>query len=43
MDRYGITLVSKNYFHYKEFKYSNLEDGVVQARRCEKPYSNKIQ
>jgi hypothetical protein len=29
----GITRVSVDYFHYKSFRYTNLEDAVAQANR----------
>jgi hypothetical protein len=33
MDRYDITRVLVDYFHYKGFRYTNLEDAVAQAKR----------
>ena len=29
----GITRVPTFYFHYKEFRYTNLKDAIAQARR----------
>ena len=31
MARYGITRVPVDYFHYGEFRYTNLKDAVAQA------------
>jgi hypothetical protein len=33
MDRYGITRVPVDYFHYRQFRYTSLEDAVAQAKR----------
>lgn len=33
MARYGITRIPVDYFHYREFRYTNLEDAVAQAKR----------
>lgn len=33
MERYGITRVPADQYHYKTFRYSNLGDAVAQARR----------
>lgn len=33
MVKYGITRSSVDYFHYKGFRYTNLEDALAQARR----------
>ena len=33
MAKYGITRVPVDYFHYKEFRYTNLKDAVAQAER----------
>lgn len=33
MVRYGITRVPVDYFYYKEFRYTNLEDALAQAKR----------
>ncbi|HSS65266.1 MAG TPA: hypothetical protein VLS27_12600 [Gammaproteobacteria bacterium] len=35
MDRYGITKVQVDYFHYKGFRHANLKDAVAQAKRDE--------
>ena len=33
MARYGITRVPVDYFHFKEFRYTNLDDAIAQATR----------
>ena len=33
MVKYGITRVPVDYFCYGEFRYTNLEDAVAQAKR----------
>jgi hypothetical protein len=33
MAKYGITLVPVDYFHYKEFRYTNLDDAIAQPTR----------
>jgi len=33
MARHGITEVSVPYFHYGEFRYTNLKDALAQAER----------
>jgi hypothetical protein len=33
MAKYGITRVSVNYFHYGDFRYTNLADAIAQAKR----------
>lgn len=33
MATYGITRVLVDYFHVGEFRYSNLEDAIAEARR----------
>lgn len=33
MAAYGITRVPVDYFHVGEFRYSNLEDAIAEARR----------
>jgi hypothetical protein len=33
MAMYGITRIPVDYFHFKEFRYSNLEDAIAQAKR----------
>jgi hypothetical protein len=33
MRKYGITRVPVDYFHYREFRYTNLEDAVAAAKR----------
>ena len=33
MTRFGITRVPVDIFHYKSFRYTNLEDAIAQANR----------
>ena len=33
MAKYGITRVPVDYFHYQEFRYTNLDDAIAQATR----------
>ena len=33
MAKYGITRVPTDYFHYKEYRYTNLDDAIAQAKR----------
>jgi hypothetical protein len=33
MNRYGIVRVPADSFHYREFRYTNLNDALAQARR----------
>ena len=33
MAELGITRVPVDYFHYREFRYTNLKDAIAQARR----------
>lgn len=33
MAKYGITRVPVDYFHYKQYRYTNLADAVAQAKR----------
>jgi hypothetical protein len=33
MAKYGITRVPVDYFHYKEFRYTNLDDAIAEATR----------
>ena len=33
MRKFGISRVSVDYFHYKEFRYTNLRDALAQAKR----------
>lgn len=35
MAKYGITRVPVDYFHYREFRYTNLKDAIAQAKRDE--------
>jgi hypothetical protein len=35
MAKYGITRVPINYFHYKQYRYTNLADAVAQAKRAQ--------
>lgn len=33
MDRYGITRVPVDYFHFGQYRYTHLEDAVAEAER----------
>jgi hypothetical protein len=33
MAKYGITRVPTNYFHYKEYRYTSLDDALAEAKR----------
>lgn len=33
MEKYGITRVPTESFHYREFRYTNLQDALAQAKR----------
>jgi hypothetical protein len=33
MAKYGITRVPIDYFHYKGYRYTNLDDAIAQAKR----------
>lgn len=33
MQKYGITRVPVDYFHFKEFRYTNLDDAIAEAKR----------
>jgi hypothetical protein len=33
MAKYGIARVPVDYFHYREFQYTNLDDAIAQATR----------
>ena len=33
--KYGITRVPVDYFHYKQYRYTNLADAVAQAKRAQ--------
>jgi hypothetical protein len=33
MVKYGITRVPTDYFYYKEYRYTNLDDAIAQAKR----------
>jgi hypothetical protein len=33
MAKYGITRVPTDYFHYKEYRYTSLDDVIAQAKR----------
>ena len=35
MAEYGITRVPIDYFHYKQYRYTNLADAVAQAKRAQ--------
>lgn len=36
MAKYGITRSTVDYFHYRDFKYTNVNDALAQAKREEK-------
>ena len=33
MVKFGITRVSIDHFHYKDFRYTNVKDAIAQAKR----------
>jgi hypothetical protein len=33
MTKYGITRVPTDYFHYKGYRYTSLDDAIAQAKR----------
>ena len=33
MLKFGITRVSIDHFHYKDFRYTNVKDAIAQAKR----------
>jgi|KBSMisStaDraftv2_1062788.scaffolds.fasta_scaffold710875_1 hypothetical protein len=35
MERLGITRVPVDYFHWQEFRYSNLNDAIAQAKMAQ--------
>lgn len=35
MAKYGITRVPVDYFHYEQYRYTNLADAVAQAKRAQ--------
>jgi hypothetical protein len=35
MEKYGIKHFPVDYFHYREFRYTNLKDAIAQAKRDE--------
>jgi hypothetical protein len=37
MAKYGINRVPVDYFHYGDFRYTNLKDAVAQAKRQQRP------
>jgi len=39
---YGITRVPVDYFHWREFRYTNLADAVAQAKRAQTDQSRAI-
>jgi hypothetical protein len=36
MERLGISRVPVDYFHWREFRYTNLNDAIAQAK-CQRP------
>jgi kynurenine formamidase len=41
MVKYGITRVPVDYFHYGNFRYTNLEDAVAEAKRQQPPNESR--
>lgn len=41
MSKYGITRSTVDYFHYRDFKYTNMNDALAQAKREEKRQCKK--
>jgi hypothetical protein len=41
MAKYGITRVPIDCFHYGDFRYTNLEDAVAQAKRKQRPEDSR--
>ena len=37
MTKYGIKLLKTAYYHYRDFRYSNLKDAIAQAIHDQKP------
>lgn len=33
MKRYGISRIPVDYFHYRQYRYTNLKDAIAQAER----------
>lgn len=33
MSKHGITCIPVNYYHYGDFRYTNLDDAIAQAKR----------
>jgi len=33
MDKYGITCVPVDYFYFRNYRYTNLDDAIAQANR----------
>ena len=33
MAKYGITRVPADFFHYRQYRYTNLKDAIAQAKR----------
>ena len=33
LKKYGIERVPVDYFHYRQFRYTNMDDAIAQARR----------
>jgi hypothetical protein len=43
MERLGITRVPIDYFHWREFRYTNLNDAIAQAKMAQAKQSNQAQ
>lgn len=41
MTRYGIEPIPVDCFRYREFRYTNVKDAIVQAKRDEKSHERK--
>ena len=42
MKKYGITRIPVDYFHYGEFRYTNLKDAIAQAKRQQRPEGGSL-
>jgi len=43
MERLGITRVPIDYFNWREFRYTNLNDAIAQAKMAQAKQSNQAQ
>jgi len=37
MERYGISRIPADHFHYRQYRYTNLKDAIAQAERDNPP------